>query len=420
MSNSRYFTVLITFFILFIPGSVYSQNSGVIESEIIDIRGAIYGRLSLTLQWKQTQALPENLAPEIRKNLLWSGLFDLIEDQEQADLNMLFIDDKNALKVVVQTQEGLELFSSRVKLLDNPVAQEREVIRFVEEVTLNMTGQPGILGTAILYSEKSEAGSRELVISDTHAKKKTRLVADGAFNILPRWTPDADAFLFTSTSREGTIIKRYQFATKSVDIIARFKGISSGGTWGPDKKELIVTISNRGNADLYRINLKGKILRRLTRRSAIDTSPSWSPNGRDVLFVSDRAGSAQIYLMEIKNRDVFRMTFEGSYNTDPKWSKDGAYILYAGRVEGKFQIFLMDRNGEHVRQLTSDPNGSEQPDWSPDGRQIIYTSQVQGDQKVFIMTTDGKYKRRLTRTGPGVQEANPTWSGTFDWNRLKN
>lgn len=396
------------------------EENGVIESEIIDIRGAIYGRLILALVWNQQQVLPDNLKAEIDKNLLWSGLFDLIPDSEQADLLMQFEDSENELIVKVKTQEGLELFSNRLKLLDNPVAQEKEVIRFVEEITLNMTGKPGILGTAILYSEKREEGSRELVITDTHAKKKQILVQNNRFNILPKWTPDADGFLFTSTSSDGTIISRYRFSNRETNVIARYQGISSGGTWGPNKKELVITISTRGNPDLYKINLKGKIMKRLTRRSAIDTAPSWSPNGRDLLFVSNRSGSAQVYLMELKKRNVFRMTFEGSYNTDPKWSRDGAYILYAGRVNGEFQIFLMDRNGEHVRQLTNDPSGSEQPDWSPDGRQIIFTSFVKGDQKIFIMTTDGKYRRRLTDSGPGIQEANPTWSGRFDWNQLKD
>ncbi|MGK0288925.1 MAG: tol-pal system beta propeller repeat protein TolB [bacterium] len=410
--------------ILFILSLYFTSPAfAIIKSDIIDIRGAIYGRLELALlQGKgfdpSRDAIHQKVDSLLRKNLVWSGLFNIHKNFETADL-LLHLTKKNThqIQARVTTSENLQLFSDILFIPKNPLQLEDRILEFIERLTKQLTGKKGVLGTAIIFSEQSTSFRKNLVVVDTHGKKKRVVVKDENINILPRWTPLGDGVVYTSAGERGSWVLEYNFLKKKSKVIAAYRGISSGGTWGPSKKKLIITISHQGNPDLFLIRNDGKILRKLTRRSSIDTSPSWSPDGKSVLYVSNRSGSAQIYQMNIKTRRSFRMTFSGRYNTEPRWSKDGSHILYTGRVKGVLQVFLMDKYGDHLRQLTHGKISSEQPDWSPDGRQIIYTYPVNGDQKIFIMTADGLYRRRLTNSGKGIKEMNSTWTGNFNWSK---
>lgn len=390
------------------------------EPVIIDIRGAIYARLDLFLEsgnnFNPKKPLSRTFLKLLEKNLRWSGLFNVHDRVDMADVRIqLSSETSTRIRADILTPENVNLFSSQIVLFENKRLMEEEILRFINELSLQLTGERTVLGTAIIYSEQVDSKEKYLVLANTHGYKRRILIQDGNYNLLPRWTPDGKGIVYTSTGWEGTGIYEFDLLDKEKKIISQRKGISSGGTWGPNKKELIITISKKGNADLYRVDRKGTILERLTYRSSIETTPSWSPDGKSLLFVSNRSGSVQVYQKDLEAKETVRMTFEGNYNTDPRWSKDGAYIAYAGMVYGKFQVFLMDRDGEHVRQLTNNRASSEQPEWSPDGRQFIYTSEVNGDQKIFIMTTDGAYKRRLTNTGKGIKESNPTWTRYYQW-----
>ena len=396
----------------------FSNVQAAKDSDIIDIRGKIYARLSLAIIIDEKATIPAIISQFLKRNLEWSGIFDLHKHQETADTILFLFHEGKQIIAEYRFQEGNLLYEGKLQLIKNQEKQEDEVVRFIEEITMVLTGKKGILGSAILYSEKTHLEPNRIIIVDLHGRKRKVLIEDENYNFLPVWTPKGDGFVFTSTGSSGTKISAYDFVTKEIKTIAAYEGISSGGTWGPDQEKLIVSISNQGNPDLYVITHSGKILRKLTIRSSIDTSASWSPDGKTVLFISNRSGPPQIYQLDMETNEIFRMTFDGNYNTDPRWSKDGANILYAGIIQSKFQIFLMDRDGEHIRQLTYEKISSEQPNWSPDGRQIIFTTKVGYDPKLYLMTSDGAYKRRLTRTGKGVVESTPSWSNRFNWDLL--
>jgi len=411
--------IVIAILIFFPVSSLLSLEQ---QPVIIDIRGAIYVRLDVFLKPEKniTRKAPllKYFIQALGTNLRWSGLFNVHKQEDLADVNIeLQKIANNIVQANVLTQSGVNLFSKKIHLSDDPQENEEKLIEFINELSIRLTGEKSILGTAIVYAEQTSTSEKNLILVNTHGKKRNVIIQDGSYNLLPRWTPDGEGIVYTTTGVNGTRIMEFDFETQKKRVISHRKGISSGGSWGPDKNELIITISMKGNPDLYRINRDGQIIKRITNRSSIDTAPSWSPDGKAVLFVSNRSGTVQVYQMLIESGDIFRMSFEGNYNTDPRWSKDGAYIVYAGMVNRVFQVFLMDRDGEHSRQLTQSIASSEQPEWSPDGRQLVFTSEVNGDQKIFIMTTDGAYKRRLTRSGKGVKETNPAWSRNFKWER---
>jgi TolB protein len=367
----------------------------------------------------------EQLISILRKNLLWSGMFDIRDSIDEADLKLkIKYTPGKEIRAWIFSQEDILLFDeSKSIAVINHV--EATILELVEDIILQLTGEKSILRSAIVYVrknnienfDKEDNGSYELIITDTFGGKSNVILNDGKFNILPRWNPDGRSILFTSLGRQGSRLKTINIEDGKVQTLFEEMGKLSGGTWGKNGTELIITLVKRGNTDLFRINLKGSILEQMTARSSSESNPRWSPDNQRLLFVSNRSGTVQIYQRDLANNDTFRMTFEGSYNVEPSWSNDGANIVFSGIKDRKFQLFLMDKEGQYVQQLTHDSVSSEQPIWSPNGRQILFIAKVGFDHKLFLIRADGTFRRRLTNSGPGVNEFNPTWTQQFQWKK---
>ncbi|NQU65156.1 MAG: PD40 domain-containing protein [SAR324 cluster bacterium] len=412
----------------------YAQDStSVSEKDIIDIIGLNYGRLQLTMEFENqsgTEQEPmDQLVTLLRKNLLWSGMFDIREIVDESDLQLkVRYTSGKEIRALIFSQENILLFDES-RTLAHPDQVESTLLELVETIIFQLTGEKSIFRSAIVYVrkesvksfKKGDDGNYKLVLTDTFGRNSKVLLNDGKLNILPRWNPDGRSVLYTSLGKKGSRLKQIDIETGSVQTLFSEMGKLSGGTWGKNGTELILTLVKMGNSDLYRINLKGQILEQMTSRSSSEANPRWSPDSRRLLFVSNRSGSIQIYQRDLASGDTFRMTFEDSYNVEPSWSNDGANIVFAGIKDKKFQLFLMDKDGQYIQQITNDNASSEQPIWSPNGRQILFVSKVGFDQKLFLIRADGTFKRRLTDSGPGISEFNPTWTPQFNWkNQVSN
>jgi len=422
----------LVFILIFIAISFsgYSQEQTQYnEKDIIDIVGLNYGRLQLTIEVENPTGVEseqvEPLISILRKNLLWSGMFDILDNIDEADLKLkIKYNPGQEIRAWIFSQEDILLFDESKSIADRDRV-EATILELVEEIILQLTGEKSILRSAIVYVrkdniknfDKEDNGHYKLVMTDTFGGKSQVILNDGKFNILPRWNPDGRSILFTSLGRRGSRLKTINIQDGKVQTLFEEMGKLSGGTWGKNGNELIITSVKRGNTDLFRINLKGNILEQMTTRSSSESNPRWSPDNQRLLFVSNRSGTVQIYQRDLVNNDTFRMTFEGSYNVEPSWSNDGANIVFAGIKDKKFQLFLMDKEGQYVQQLTHNSVSSEQPIWSPNGRQILFIAKVGFDHKLFLIRADGTFRRRLTNSGPGINEFNPTWTQHFQWKK---
>ena len=425
---SMFLRAVVILFFMAIAHSGYSQEiTQYNEKDIIDIVGLNYGILQLTMEVENPTSVEarqlDQLVSILRKNLLWSGMFDIRDNIDEADLKLkIRYVPGQEVRAWIFSQEDILLFDETKSLQDQGHV-DVIVLELVEDIIFQLTGEKSIFRSAIVYVRKDNAkrldkggnGNYELVMTDTFGGKSRVLLNDGKFNILPRWNPDGRSVLFTSLGRHGSRLKNIDIKNGKVQTLFEEMGKLSGGTWGKNGNELIITLVKRGNTDLFRINLQGKILEQMTSRSSSESNPRWSPDNKRLLFVSNRSGSVQIYQRDLVSNDTFRMTFEGSYNVEPSWSNDGANIVYAGIKDKKYQLFLMDKEGQYVQQLTYDSVSSEQPIWSPNGRQILFIAKVGFDHKLFLIRADGTFRRRLTNSGPGISEFNPTWTPHFEW-----
>lgn len=278
---------------------------------------------------------------------------------------------------------------------------------FADEVVLQLTGQRGIFRTKIVAVRKTDTG-RELWVMDMDGEGLRAVTNNGSINLLPSWSRDGQALLFTSYIRHNPNVYSIPVAGGRPQLLSGERGLNTGAAMSPDSKSVALTLSRDGNSEIYTMNPDGTNLRRLTNEWAIDSSPSWSPDGKRIAFVSSRWGDPHIFVMASDGSGVKRLTERGTYNQTPDWSPKGDLIAFTARDERNvFDIFTVNVNTKEIKRLTQDQGNNEEPSFSPDGNQIVFTSTREGKSQLWIMSVDGSKQRRISKQS-GF--STPAWS----------
>ena len=434
-----YFTIFFLCFSTLVQAQTYS-------SEEIVISGLGFARFSVALVPEKSFTDHMDAKRWLRiidRNLCWSGVFLVTDsryrtcrtaDGNQVDMKIMLklkgtVTDNGDLvpkhlMLTVADNDGVPLFPLELPIRKNRF-REAELMDLINEMSVQLTGLKGILGSTIAFTLKQPKRRKIIARINTHGKKLAAVSRNKFINLLPSWSPKGDAIVYTTLSRRGTAImfndclkvvgckyrpvKLLSSNISAAGISKNFLSVS-GGTWFSNGHKLIVTLSRKGNSDLYEFDrLKRKVIR-LTTHRAIDTVPDLSPDNQHLIFVSDRSGHEQIYYLKLGTKIPFQLTFGRGSSSDPVWSPDGTLIAFSKISSGHSQIHLMDPFTGEDNFLTRGRFNSEQPSWSPDGRQIAFVSSSTGVDKLYIMFIDGTGRRRLTRTPRDFEEGGPSWT----------
>ena len=434
-----YFTIFFLCFSTLVQAQTYS-------SEEIVISGLGFARFSVALVPEKSFTDHMDAKRWLRiidRNLCWSGVF-LVTDSRyktcrtaagnQVDMKIMLklkgtVTDNSDLvpkhlMLTVADNDGVPLFPLELPIRKNRF-REAELMDLINEMSVQLTGLKGILGSTIAFTLKQPKRRKIIARINTHGKKLAAVSRNKFINLLPSWSPKGDAIVYTTLSRRGTAImfndclkvvsckfRPVKLLSSNISATGISKNILSvsGGTWFSNGHKLIVTLSRRGNSDLYEFDrLKRKVIR-LTTHRAIDTVPDLSRDNQHLIFVSDRSGLEQIYYLKLGTKIPFQLTFGRGSSSDPVWSPDGTLIAFSKISSGHSQIHLMDPFTGEDNFLTRGRFNSEQPSWSPDGRQITFVSSSTGVDKLYIMFIDGTGRRRLTRTPRDFEEGGPSWT----------
>ena len=434
-----YFAIFFLCFSTLVQAQTYS-------SEEIVISGLGFARFSVALVPEKSFTDHMDAKRWLRiidRNLCWGGVF-LVTDSRyrtcrtaggnQVDMKIMLklkgtVTDNGDLvpkhlMLTVADNDGVPLFPLELPIRKNRF-REAELMDLINEMSVQLTGLKGILGSTIAFTLKQPKRRKIIARINTHGKKLAAVSRNKYINLLPSWSPKGDAIVYTTLSRRGTAImfndclkvvgckyrpvKLLSSNISAARISKNFLSVS-GGTWFSNGHKLIVTLSRKGNTDLYEFDrLKRKVIR-LTTHRAIDTVPDLSPDNQHLIFVSDRSGHEQIYYLKLGTKIPFQLTFGRGSSSDPVWSPDGTLIAFSKISSGHSQIHLMDPFTGEDNFLTRGRFNSEQPSWSPDGRQIAFVSSSTGFDKLYIMFIDGTGRRRLTRTPRDFEEGGPSWT----------
>ena len=434
-----YFTIFFLCFSTLVQAQTYSR-------EEIVISGLGFARFSVALVPEKSFTDHMDAKRWLRiidRNLCWSGVF-LVTDSRyrtcrtaggnSVDMKIMLklkgtVTDNGDLvpkhlMLTVADNDGAPLFPLELPIRKNRF-RETELMELINEMSVQLTGLKGILGSTIAFTLKQPKRRKIIARINTHGKKLAAVSRNKFINLLPSWSPKGDAIVYTTLSRRGTAImfndclkvvgckyRPVKLLSSNISAAGISKNILSvsGGTWFSNGHKLIVTLSRKGNSDLYEFDrLKRKVIRMTTHR-AIDTVPDLSPDNQHLIFVSDRSGHEQIYYLKLGTKISFQLTFGRGSSSDPVWSPDGTLIAFSKISSGHSQIHLMDPFTGEDNFLTRGRFNSEQPSWSPDGRQIVFVSSSTGVDKLYIMFIDGTGRRRLTRTPRDFEEGGPSWT----------
>jgi TolB protein len=275
-----------------------------------------------------------------------------------------------------------------------------------DDLYRHYTREPGVFRTKIAAVRKG-GGSKHVIVLDFDGKRDRQLTTDGSLNLLPSWTSDGSAILYTSYRYDNPdLFEISSVGSKSRRVSAQ-PGLNTGGKASPDGKKIALTLSKDGNSEIYLLDRNGTMLSRLTNSWGIDTSPEWSPDGTRIAFVSSRAGNPHIYIMNADGSGQERLTFQGTYNQTPSFSPRGTHIAFTARDErNRFDIFLYDIEKKEISRITQDQGNNEDPTFSPNGRLVAFVSDRSGSRQVWLTNLDGTRQRMITNGG---EWSSPAW-----------
>ena len=315
------------------------------SSEEIVISGLGFTRFAVALEPQPAfSGHPE--APRweriIDRNLCWSGSFKVRDSRyascrlgegSRLDMKILLDVQNQQLILTVADVEGVPLFPLMLQLKRNNF-RESKLMLMINELTEQLTGIQGILGSTIAFTLKQPKRRKIIARVNTHGNRLGAISRNPSISLLPRWSPDGKSILYTRLSRRGTAIILNKLKGKPIILLNSDNRVNasntnflnvSGGTWFSDGTRLIVTLSRKGNNDLYEFDLKRRKERQVTKHPAIDTAPSLSPDDQQLVFVSDRTGKEQIFYRQLGTRVEFQLT-RSEASSDPTWAPDGTMI----------------------------------------------------------------------------------------------
>ena len=433
----RSFRFFLFFFFLCSTSSLQAQTY---SNEEIVISGLGFARFAVTMVPEKSFSDHPDARRWLRiidRNLCWSGVFLVTDSRyrtcrtasgDQVDMKILLklerkVSDTGTLvskhlMLTVADNDGVPLFPLDLPLRKNRF-REAELMDLINNMSAQLTGLEGVLGSTIAFTLKQPKRRKIIARINTHGKKLAAISKNSSISLLPSWSPQGDAIVYTTLSRTGTAIIYNNFKNRPVKLLRSNTSATrasnnflsvSGGSWFSMGRKLVVTLSRRGNTDLYSFDRQKRKETRLTTHRSIDTVPDLSADNKQLIFVSDRTGHEQIFYLQLGTKIPCQLTFGRGSSSDPAWSPDGTLIAYSKISNGHSQINLMDPFTGEDHSLTKGRYNSEQPAWSPDGRQIAFVSSSTGVDKLYIMFVDGTGRRRLTRTPKDFAEGSPTWT----------
>jgi TolB protein len=305
--------------------------------------------------------------------------------------------------------------------ISGTVKEWRKIAHIVaNNIYERVTGEIGYFDTRILYvalQRKAYGGKIYRLAMMDQDGYNHQYLSDGSTIVLtPRFSPNGKEFSFFSykdkivNGRRVPIfagVYRYNLQTGSVDLIARFNGMTYAPRYSPDGNLLVFSLSNRGSSSIYTFDLTTKRVTRLTKGKCIDTSPSYSPDGRYIVFNSDRGGTQQLYIMNSDGSNVRRLSFQKGRYATPVWSPRGDWIAFTKFGCGGFYIGVIHPDGSGERMLASGQL-VEGPTWSPNGRVVMFSHQnYSGKEKIFSVDVTGYNKHEISTP---TNATDPEWS----------
>lgn len=412
--------------------------------------------------------LARNIREQLKSDLLFSNLFDFINEADFAkfdppsDYNKILYESFSqvgaafALKLAYQVNGTRLVVEAHLydvpgqknifsKKYQGTTAQYYRVVHAVsEDVLAELTGERGLFNSRILMTcwkyPYTSPPPKEIYVVDPDGRNLTQLTLDRTLSTTPTWMQDGKNITYSQYEwvkrnglrTRGVVLKKHDLTTGKRTSLSEKEGMNSGATWNANAKSGVATLSFTGRPELYYIDRDGGVEPEPLSRSIqwkrlvgdgfqssqasllFDVEASWSPDGKKLVFSSARTGHPMIYVLDIATKIANQLTFAGQYNASPSWSPRGDKILFAAQRtgEGNFDIYMIDPDGNNLTRMTAGESrprriNSENPSWAPTGRHFAFANNEEGHYSIYVMTVDSAQKVKISP--PDKECFTPSW-----------
>ena len=219
--------------------------------------------------------------------------------------------------------------------------------------------------------------------------------------MMTRWTACIAATIFALAASPGDAADKILMARLSPTAAALYVSRADGSgehallapgafdynpSWSPKGDWIAFTSERNSSADLYRVHPDGKGLERLTDDPAYDDQAAFSPDEKALAFVSTRAaGYANLWILDIATHKARALTTGHGGDFRPAWSPDGQWIAFSSDrdsnlpdAKGRWErlhiagLYIVHPDGSGLKRLTAkDGNFCGSPKWSADSKSLI-------------------------------------------------
>jgi Tol biopolymer transport system component len=255
-------------------------------------------------------------------------------------------------------------------------------------------------GKSIVFANIRGGGVRDLDVVAVSGGAPRTLVANGAANTSPQWSPDGSKVLYISDKTGTQDVWVVDAAGGEPTDATPWPTDEYAAAWSKDGHSIYVVSSRDAKpfADLWEVPASGGKPRRVTQSGTVqDVMVSWVSG--DILVRTLAGGEGQIALSRVLPSGTLQTLWDRSsvISTSSKWftpSGDSVACLVQG-AGGSPRTMLVPTHGGEARPFLDENQGVGA--WSPDGTRLIYWAPITFSDLYLKSLSDGKTER-LTNT----------------------
>jgi Tol biopolymer transport system component len=256
----------------------------------------------------------------------------------------------------------------------------------------------------LLVYEQAVDGEMELFLIPAAGGIARRLTREAAYDGLPRFTPDGDEIVFTS-SRSGTPqLWEIPVAGGRPRRLRENGATEYQADVSPDGGRLAFLSNLDGPERLLVQDLRSGAVRELVRHGAhtIFGNPHWSPDGRAIAFSSNWRIGHHVYVVDVASGHERRISPLTSGGCEPRFSRDGRKLVYVSRgfMLPRSRLVEHDLASDEEKVLVDWPALNYDPVYAPDGSELAFASNITGQYAIYRQRlADGQAWRVSFGTG---------------------
>ena len=245
-------------------------------------------------------------------------------------------------------------------------------------------------GTKIAFNARVYGNNGEIYIMNADGTGAAPLTNNSVPDLLPNWTSDGSAVVYTRETDAGTQLWRTSLTDRSEKPLVNGAALFGFARLSPDGREAVLHREGDRILNVWKIDVATGGARQLTNDRAGAGFPVWSPDGKWIAYETVRGNDAFLSVMDRNGNHQTVLQTDPGQNWPNSWSPDNRKILFAAFRGGEWNLWWIDRQTREQRKLTNYSSLAtyvRYPSWSPRGDSIVFEhSTTRGN--VFLVDLD--------------------------------